>query len=149
MDLKTKIQNNNRKLDILPPATIEEIKSAEEELKYQFPKSYFNFLSNISNGLGACDSKVLPVISKSNLKRTGDSVTRHNNPKHSIWFNKDIKTIDNFVVFAIEESYACYAFKRDNKDNYVWYWTLDSDSIDEIDMTFEEWLTQIVDEAIE
>jgi hypothetical protein len=148
MDIKTKIQNNNRKLDVLPPATIEEIKSAEVELNYQFPKSYREFLSFISNGLGAGEFKVLPVISKSNLKKTGDSVTRQNDPKHSMWFNKDINTIVNFVVFAIEESYACYAFKRDSEDDYVWYWTLDSDSVEEIDMTFVEWLTQVVDEAL-
>jgi hypothetical protein len=148
MEFIAKIQNNNRKFDILSSATTEEIKSAEEELNYHFPKSYYNFLNTISNGLGVGDFKVLPVVSKSNLKKTGDSVTRHNNPKHSMRFNRDVKTIENFVVFAVEESYACYAFKKDSVNDYVWYWTIDNDSIDEIDMTFEEWLAQIVDEVL-
>lgn len=96
----------------LPVATLEEITSTETEISRPLPGTLKDFYETVSNGLRFGRLQILPVKSASNLKKTGDSIARRNDIRHSIWFNNDAGTFAEFLVFAIENSYRCFAFKR-------------------------------------
>jgi hypothetical protein len=124
----------------LPVATPEEIASTEAEIARPLPGTLKDFYETVSNGLRFGRLQILPVKSASNLKRTGDSIARHNDIRHSIWFNNDAGTFAEFLVFATENSHRCFAFKRDSE--YVWEWTLDEGQVVELDFGFWDWLEE-------
>ncbi|MDW5416634.1 SMI1/KNR4 family protein [Iodobacter sp. CM08] len=117
----------------------DEIASSEALLGCAFPLDYKDFIGEVSNGIAFGRIRILPVLSKKNLKKTGDSISRNNNINTSIWFNGDSNALSSFLIFATEESYACFAFKKDS-DNSVWYWNINSNTIEQLDYDFWEWL---------
>lgn len=124
----------------LPAATPEEIAATEAEIARQIPGALKDFYETVSNGLRFGRLQILPVKSASNLKKTGDSIARQNDIRHSVWFNDDAGTFAEFLVFATENSHRCFAFKRDS--DYVWEWTLDEGQVVELDYGFWDWLEE-------
>ena len=122
----------------LPPATEAELTATELILGRSIPSELRYFLSSISNGLNFGDLRLLPVKSQTNLKKTGDSIARNNDQSASIWFNGDISTFNEFLVFCIQESHTCYCLKRYSE--YVWIWSIDSEEAEELDYDFWSWM---------
>jgi len=124
----------------LPVATPEEIAAAEAEIARPLPDALKDFYRTASNGLRFGRLQILPVKSASNLKKTGDSIVRQNDVRHSTWFNNDADTFAEFLVFATEHAHRCFAFKRDA--DHIWEWTLDGDQVVELDYGFWAWLEE-------
>ena len=124
----------------LPVATSSELAAAEAEIGRPLPGSLRDFYETVSNGLRFGRLQILPVKSSANLKKTGDSIARNNDIRHSIGFNSDAETFAEFLVFAVEESYRCFAFKGDSE--YVWEWALGDGQMKELDYSFWDWLEE-------
>ena len=123
----------------LPVATQDEIDSAEKEIKRKIPKSLRDFYMFYANGVEFGRFKIIPVFSKSNPKKSAESLSRINSVNHSIWFNEDSKTIKQFVIFCIEENSICYCFKNGEGDS-VWQWEQGWSQVKELDYDFWGWL---------
>jgi len=128
----------------LPIATLEEISQTESALSNKIPNELEEFYKEVSNGMQIGRIKILPILSKANLKKTGDSLSRNNNVNQSIWFNGDKNSFDQFLIFAVEESFACFSFKINCES--IWYWTIDSKNIEELDYGFWEWLAETIEQ---
>ncbi|AVR97287.1 SMI1/KNR4 family protein [Pseudoduganella armeniaca] len=127
-------------LSKLPVATLKEIESTEIEIARRLPDSLKDFYETASNGLRFGRLQILPVKSSTNLRKTGDSIARQNDIRHSIWFNNDAATFAEFLIFATENSQRCFAFKRDSE--YVWEWKQDEGQVVELDYSFWDWLEE-------
>ncbi len=126
----------------LPPATLIEVEECEQHLGRSLPSEIRDFYLTITNGLFFGRLKILPIKSSKNLKKTGDSIVRNNDQKYSIWFNGDITVINEFTVFATEESLRCFCFKNSEPNDSVWMWELNQSEVEELDYTFYQWLEE-------
>lgn len=124
----------------LPVATAGEVATAEAELRQPLPDALKDFYESVSNGLKFGRLQILPVKSISNLKKTAESISRHNDIRYSDWFNGDPATFAEFLVFAIENSSRCFAFKRGS--DCVWEWVQDEEQVVELDHQFWDWLVE-------
>jgi len=122
----------------LPRATIEEVADTEYRLAKNIPNDLKMFYLNVSNGMEFGRLKILPVFSVKNKKKTAESIERHNNLEHGIWFEDDEKTINEFLVFFVENVQTCFAFRKNS--NFVWQWNRGESQIVELDYTFWDWL---------
>lgn len=124
----------------LPPASIEEVAESEKEMGRPIPDDLKDFYLTVSNGLVFGRIRILPVKSKGNLKKTADSIARHNDKKYSTWFNGDENTLSEFLVFAVEESHSCFSYSKGG--DFIWYWSIDKDEVVELDFQFYDCLEE-------
>lgn len=125
----------------LSTATKDEIQAAEASLNCRMPDGLRDFYENYSNGLIFGRFKLLPILSGNNLKKTAESISRVNSSKFSHWFAGDEATINEFLIFCVESSDACFAFKRDGSVN-VWQWAKGWPKVEELDFDFWAWLSE-------
>jgi len=96
------------------------------------------FTSTISNGMVMGRPGILPVLSRRNLKKTGDSIARNNSVASSLWLNGDEASIREFLVFCVEGGQMCFAFKRGVE--LIWQWNRGEQELLELDDVFWDWL---------
>lgn len=125
----------------LPTATLDEIHSAEAAMSKTLPTSLRDFYLSYANGIVFGKFKIAPVFSKINSKKSAESIVRINSADHSIWFNQDNRTIENFIVFCTEGSDICYCFKV-NQGDVVWQWEQGWSQVKELDYDFWGWLNE-------
>jgi len=132
------IKNAEIGISKLPPATCQEVSESEIAMQKSIPSDLSYFYLNISNGIEFGRLRIIPVLSINNLKKTGDSIVRNNSLNHSIWFNNDEASINEFLVFCTEGSHRCFAFK--NNSEFIWQWNRGDERVVELDYTFWSWL---------
>lgn len=125
----------------LTPATRDEVDKAQLELGFLLPISLKYFYQNFSNGIVFGRFKIIPILSKANLKKTAESIVRVNSVNHSAWFNEDIDTINRYMIFCTEDSEICYCIARSGGD-FVWQWRRGWDSVKELDYDFWGWFKE-------
>ena len=129
----------------LSPATPDEIKATENLMHREIPDSLKNFYESLCNGVVFGGFKIIPVFSKTNPKKTAESLVRVNSIEHSVWFNEDPNTINQFVVFGVEGTEICYCFKVGGGD-VVWQWERGWSDVKELDYDFWGWLRESLEQ---
>jgi len=122
----------------LPCATTEEIAETEQKMAKNIPDELKTFYLNVSNGMDFGRLKILLIFSDRNKKKIADSIERHNSSEHRIWFNEDEKSINEFLVFCVENTHTCFAFKKNS--SFVWQWNRGDSQVLELDYVFWDWL---------
>jgi len=127
-------------LDKLPAATEAEIAEEEKRMQKMLPDELKRFYRSVSNGMAFGRLRILPVFSGKNVKKTADSLFRHNSLAHGHWFAGDEKSVREFLVFCTESIPTCFAFRRESP--FVWQWNRGEDQIVELDYRFWDWLCE-------
>ena len=98
-------------------ATNEEILQAEKDCGY-IPDDLKNMF-RVSNGINFDWFEIYPIYSKSDIKRTWDSLSRVNKIDTSVYISDDNEFLNKFLIFAklSGPDYAVYEKVNDS----IWY----------------------------